>query len=106
MPGLSSAGELAREFAWMVGRSSLIDQAAWIEDPSRLHMDLTVLDQHEDVVRRMRMRATNERLKRLGMKELSLPPLPRREVEVPGEQVFYGGPVIRRPGIGRVLGVR
>ena len=32
--------------------------------------------------------------------------LPRREVEVPGETVFYGGGIIRRPGSGHVIGVR
>ena len=45
---------------------------------------------------RMKMKTTNEKLKRLGMKEIPLMPLPRREVEVPGTTVIIGGPTIRR----------
>ena len=45
---------------------------------------------------RMKMKKTNEKLKRLGMKEIPLMPLPRREVEVPGTTVIIGGPTIRR----------
>lgn len=95
-PGLSAARELERDQSWMVKQSSLVDQAAWIKDPHRLHLDLAVLDSNADLLRRMRMKETNERLKRLGFKEISLSPLPRREVEVPGEVIYGDGSVIRR----------
>ena len=77
--------------------SSLVDQAAWIKDPYRLHQDLTILDSNVDLLNRMRMEKTNERLKQLGMRELTLLPLPRREVVALGETVIWGtGERIRR----------
>ena len=42
------------------------------------------------------MKETNAKLKRLGFKELTPLPLPRREAVVPGETVIVGGQTIRR----------
>ena len=95
-PGLTDSRELARDLSSMVKRSSLLDQEAWIKDPYRLHQDLTVLDMNVDLLHRMKMRETNERLKRLGFSELRELPLPRREVEVPGEFIYGNGETIRR----------
>ena len=39
-PDLTTARDLARDLAWTVNRSSLVDQDTWIADPSRLHLDL------------------------------------------------------------------
>jgi hypothetical protein len=79
----------------MVNRSSLLDQASWIKEPYRLHQDLTLLDMDVDLRRRMKQQETNERLKRLGMREMKLSPLPVRKVVHPGE-VIHGSQVIRR----------
>ena len=94
-PGLTAARELARHLSWIVNKSSLLDQAAWIKDPYRLHQDLAVLDADVDLLHRVKLKDTNERLKRLGFKELTPLRLPRREVEVPGETIT-GGQTIRR----------
>jgi hypothetical protein len=102
-PGLAAARG-AGDMSWIVKQTSLLDQASWIQDPDRLHQDLAVLDLNADLVHRMKMQETNERLKRLGMREMKLGPLPRREPVVPGEAI-YGGALIRRQGIGRVLSV-
>jgi proteasome lid subunit RPN8/RPN11 len=104
-PGLSAARELAKDLSWMVNRSSLLDQASWIKEPYRLHQDLCILDMNVDLLRRVKQQETNEKLKRLGMREMKLSPLPRREPVVPGVEVIYGGGMIRRP-CGTVLGVR
>ena len=94
-PGLTDARVEASDLSWMVNRSSLLDQAAWIKEPYRLHQDLCLLDMHVDLFRRTKVLDTNKRLKRLGFRELTLSPLPAREVVYPGE-VIDGGQVIRR----------
>ena len=67
-----------------------------MNEPHRLHTDLCVLDSNVDLLRRTKMQETNERLKRLGMRELKPLSLPVREVVHPGE-VFYGnGQPVRR----------
>lgn len=105
-PGLSDSRALSRDLAWTVGRSSLLDQAAWIKDPYRLHEDLTLLDMNVDLFRRTKMQETNARLKRLGMREVTLAPLPRREVAAPGETVIWGNGQRITRYFGTVTGVR
>ena len=89
-PGLTAARKLARDMSWIVKQTSLVDQASWIKDPYRLHQDLAVLDLNADLLHRMKLQETNERLKRLGMREITLGSLPRREPVVPGEVIPEG----------------
>lgn len=104
-PGLSTSSELVRDFSWFVKRTSLVDQDVWLKDPPRLHLDLAVLEQNEDLRQRVKLEETNARLRRLGMPEMKPLPLPRREAVDPRE-IPCDGQMIRRYFPNAVIRVR